>query len=96
MLKPGGVAILQVPISLSLPTTYEDPGLTTSSEREQAFGQADHVRIYGRDYRSRLEQVGFTVRIHNITDDLGEDVAYRYGVSKDEDLYICSKRQPAP
>src|SRR5579863_2750569 len=49
-LKPGGWAILQVPISLTLETTYEDFSIVTEAGRERAFGQSDHVRLYGRDY----------------------------------------------
>jgi SAM-dependent methyltransferase len=63
ILKPGGRAILQVPISASLESTYEDSSIITPLERERAFGQADHVRIYARDYEQRLEQVGFAVDI---------------------------------
>jgi SAM-dependent methyltransferase len=62
VLHPNGVAILQVPLSLKLATTYEDPSITTPEARIQAFGQEDHVRIYGRDYGQRLESVGFVVR----------------------------------
>src|SRR4030042_3857710 len=61
VLTPGGWAILQVPISLTLSSTYEDPGMVTPEEREKAFGQGDHVRIYAGDYKDRLEQVGFLV-----------------------------------
>ena len=50
VLKPGGWAILQVPISLLLNKTYEDPTVTTPEEREKVFGQSDHVRIYAKDY----------------------------------------------
>ena len=34
ILKPRGWSILQVPISLSLPETYEDPKVETPAERE--------------------------------------------------------------
>jgi len=46
VLKPGGWAILQTPISLSLSQTYEDFLITDPAERERAFGQNGHVRIY--------------------------------------------------
>jgi predicted SAM-dependent methyltransferase len=61
VLKPRGWAVLQVPISEVLPATYEDPSILTEKEREQAFGQYDHVRIYAKDYVDRLESVGFVV-----------------------------------
>jgi SAM-dependent methyltransferase len=62
VLRPDGLAILQVPLALKLATTYEDPSCTEPEARMQAFGQKDHVRIYGRDYGQRLESVGFVVR----------------------------------
>lgn len=61
VLKPGGWAILQVPISQTLEKTYENFYITDPKEREKAFGQSDHVRIYGDDYRNRLECAGFDV-----------------------------------
>lgn len=65
ILKPGGWGILQVPLSLSLEKTYEDYSISTPSEREQAFGQCDHVRIYAKDYYDRLEEAGFQVNQFN-------------------------------
>jgi ubiquinone/menaquinone biosynthesis C-methylase UbiE len=56
ILNPGGWAILQVPISLTLKNTHEDFSITTITGREQAFGQEDHVRIYAEDYQARLAQ----------------------------------------
>jgi SAM-dependent methyltransferase len=63
VLKPGGRAILQVPISASLLQTIEDPNLADPKERERRFGQHDHVRIYGADYPDRLGEAGFLVEI---------------------------------
>src|SRR4249920_3892182 len=71
VLKPGGWAILQVPISLSLDRTYEDPTAVTREEREKKFGQHDHVRIYAKDYKDRLENVGFTVEVYSFRKEFG-------------------------
>jgi SAM-dependent methyltransferase len=67
ILKPGGWAILQVPMSPSLEHTYEDASKTTPEAREEAFGQWDHVRIYAKDYEQRLTQAGFTVDVFRWT-----------------------------
>jgi hypothetical protein len=32
-------------------------------DRERAFGQNDHVRIYAMDYVDRLKQAGFVVEL---------------------------------
>jgi len=49
VLKPKGIAILQVPISKTARETFEDFLITTPGEREKYFGQKDHFRIYGKD-----------------------------------------------
>lgn len=61
VLKPNGWGILQVPISHTLTETYEDASAITPEERENKFGQCDHVRIYASDYLDRLKEVGFQV-----------------------------------
>jgi SAM-dependent methyltransferase len=93
ILKPGGWAILQVPISLSLDSTLEDPRITTPEGREKAFGQADHLRLYARDYKNRLEQAGFSVEEFKWTmsnENYGGS-ANRYGLNEDEVIYCASK-----
>ncbi len=86
VLKPNGIAVLQVPISKKLKKTYEDWNIKTDKDREKHFGQYDHVRIYGQDYREILEDVGFKVNRINISEKYK-----RYGVNPKEDLFICSK-----
>jgi len=63
VLKPGGWAIIQVPIEPDRKETYQDESVTSPSERERLFGQADHVRKYGRDFILRLHHAGFPVQI---------------------------------
>jgi len=61
VLKPGGVAYIQVPYSRTSPTD-EDPSVTDPQERIRRFGQFDHVRRYGVDLSDRLTRAGFDVR----------------------------------
>ena len=88
VLKPGGVAILQVPLSKILKKTVEDPSITDPSERERRFGQYDHCRIYGQDFSSRLEEAGFTFSQINIS---GEEKYATFALSFDEELFIARK-----
>ncbi len=93
ILRPSGWAILQVPISIVLETTYEDFSITAASEREKAFGQADHVRIYGKDFTQKLEQVGF---VSNVFDWRIEKRHFggptnRFALVKNESLYLAVK-----
>ena len=52
--RPGGCALLPTPVEEDRPVTYEDTSITTPAGRAVAFGQADHVRRYGRDFPQRL------------------------------------------
>lgn len=65
VLKPGGWAILQVPINWSSESTYEDASITKPAEREKHFGQYDHLRYYGQDYPDKLRIAGFDVDDEN-------------------------------
>jgi SAM-dependent methyltransferase len=88
VLSPRGWAILQSPLELSRAETYEDFSITEPAARERAFGQFDHVRIYGRDYYDRLASAGFAVETVPFADLLGADAAARHGI-RQEDLVFC-------
>jgi SAM-dependent methyltransferase len=87
VLRPGGWAILQVPIVRD--TTFEDPSVTTPEGRLAAFGQRDHVRAYGKDYVDRLRAAGFAVTIDSYVRELPEATRRRLGLMAREDVYVC-------
>ena len=58
VLSPRGIALLQVPIKMGVPTE-EDP-TASPEERLRRFGQADHVRWYGDDFDERLSAAGMS------------------------------------
>ena len=91
VLKPKGIAILQVPISKTARETFEDFSITTPKGREKYFGQKDHVRIYGQDYKNGLENVGFKLGLYDIKNDLSIQDIKKYGLNKEKILYICKK-----
>lgn len=86
VLKRGGDALLQVPISKNSPATVEDFTIEDHKKREELFGQFDHCRIYGQDYITRLESVGFQVQRINISDKYPS-----FGINPEEDLFFCKK-----
>jgi len=92
-LKPGGWAILQVPISLSLENTYEDFSITTIRGREEAFGQGDHVRIYAEDYQDRLAKAGFKVSVFKWVTEPENFGGRRnvFGLNEKESVYFARK-----
>ena len=92
VLRPGGCAILQVPISQLLNTTVENRNVTSPTERLRLFGQRDHVRIYGNDYLTRLESAGFTVDAVSVKDSFSRQEILKYSLLPDERVFICTKR----
>jgi SAM-dependent methyltransferase len=91
VLKPGGRAILQVPISAMLTTTFEDPAIIDPRDRERVFGQWNHVRVYGPDYTERLCQAGFSVDIVDPVQRWGIDTVVRLRLNAREKLFIGRK-----
>jgi len=91
VLKPGGWAIINVPVDYAREQTYEDPKITTDKQRKIHFGQADHVRVYGRDYTQRLAESGLKVKEIDYARELGRESAERYVLSTDEMIYFCTK-----
>jgi len=91
ILAPGGWAIIQSPIDSDRDKTFEDSRVVSPEDRKRLFGQDDHVRIYGRDYKDRLEEAGFIVRVDRYTRDLRPRDIRRYSLRSDEEIYFCSK-----
>jgi SAM-dependent methyltransferase len=92
VLKPGGWAILQVPIAASRIATVDGPSVSSPSERLRLFGQDNHVRLYGKDYARRLEAAGFIVELHSLPKENGDSYARRFGLLRDEDIYLARKK----
>jgi SAM-dependent methyltransferase len=90
VLRPGGKAVIQVPPS-SLDTTFEDATVSTPRERERVFGQYDHVRICGADYRLRLEDAGFDVSSEDYVERLDPDTRLKFGLRTGEPFFLCAK-----
>jgi SAM-dependent methyltransferase len=90
-LRPGGWALLQVPLAEELACTLEDDSVVTPSERKRRFGQHDHVRAYGRDYRDRLREAGFRVECLRVADLYRRTEIERYGLDPSETLHLCRR-----
>lgn len=85
LLSPGGVALLMVPICEGLDRTYENPAITAGKDRWVHFQQADHMRVFGRDFRDRVVAAGFT-----LTEFVAEgDMAAEYGLVLGERIFIA-------
>ena len=91
VLKPSGMAILQIPQDLSRATTFSDDSIKDQKERAAIFGQYDHVRIYGRDYFDKLRSVGFTVIEEDYTAKIEPELVTKYCLAKGEIIPVCFK-----
>ena len=94
ILKYNGISILQVPINVKRENTFEDLSIKSKIQREKYFGQYDHVREYGLDFKDRVEQAGFKVEMINYSEKISEDLVIKYGLMKD-DLIPIGKKLPS-
>jgi SAM-dependent methyltransferase len=85
---PGGWCLVMVPLALDRERTYEDPSITDPHERERAFLQHDHVRLYTPDIAGRLEAAGFAVQTIDTYAELGTAAA-RHGLRPADLAFLC-------
>lgn len=88
VLADGGLALVLVPYRSAV-TTYEDPSITSPLDRMVAFGQQDHVRIYGNDLPERLREAGFEVEDRTAAELFDETTVGRCELDPDEHLFLC-------
>ena len=91
VLKPGGMAILQIPQDLNREQTFADDTITDQKERAKLFGQYDHVRVYGRDYFDKLRSIGFRVVEEDYTHKIAPQLVEKYCLAKGEIIPVCFK-----
>jgi SAM-dependent methyltransferase len=84
VMKKGGLGLLIVPFEANRETTYEDFTINTPEGRRKAFGQHDHVRIYGRDYSDRLTEAGFKVEVVDLSSETSHREYFRLGMSREQ------------
>ena len=59
ILRPGGQAVITVPMIEGWDETHEDPALKTEAALRLHYGDPTHLRFYGRDVRDRIRAAGF-------------------------------------
>ncbi len=87
ILKPGGLALIVVPIVEAWRQTYENPAITTPRERDLHFGQWDHLRYYGADIRDRIRAAGFSLAEFTAT----PAQVLRHGLIRGETLFLATR-----
>lgn len=91
VLRPGGWALVMVPLDLSRSATHEDPAITAPEDREREFWQHDHVRLYALDIAERLEGAGLAVQTERVVEQLPPGAARRHGLDEDETVFHCTR-----
>jgi len=89
VLKSDGFAIIDAPVREELAETFEDWTITTPEGRRQAFGQWNHVRLYGRDYPELLRRASFNVAIDPIS--ISEKHKRQFALDNGDRIYYCTR-----
>lgn len=91
VLKKGGYAILQTPYSRKLHGTFSDKGIDDDLSRLHAYGQQDHVRLFGSNIFDEISSSGLINHV-NYHEELLRDIsAGKYGVNSDEPLFLFQR-----
>lgn len=91
VLAPGGFAILQTPYSPVLHATWGDAGIIGEAARLQAYGQEDHVRLFGSDIFERIASAGLQPRVTRHDELLSDADARVFGVNRSEPFFLFQK-----
>lgn len=89
-LKPGGFAILQVPVEDDRAATFEDPSVRPD-DYEKVFGDSDSVRIYGLDFTDRMAAAGFCSIDQPVSDEFGVQCVETHALRPGQNLYVGMK-----
>ncbi len=90
ILKDDGKIIMSFPISMKQ-KTFEDSSIISDEDRVRYYGQKDHVRLYGTDYKERFEQYGLDIKVFSPKDFLTNEDIEKYGLIREDILLVCSK-----
>ena len=92
VLASAGHAIIQTPFCQGLHHSWSDTGISNEEQRFNAFGQEDHVRLYGADIFDRLCQSGLVPLIKTHAECMPDRPAGRYGVNEQEPFFLFQKQ----
>ncbi|MEM7506869.1 MAG: methyltransferase domain-containing protein [Pseudomonadota bacterium] len=87
VLRPGGQAVLTVPMIEGWDETYENPDLTSDEDLRLHYGDPTHLRFYGRDVRDRIQAAGFALTMFVAEE---PDVS-RHALHRGERVFIGTK-----
>jgi SAM-dependent methyltransferase len=91
VLKPGGKAIISVPIRFGHYETIEDPNVTDPKEQELLYGDTGHLRYYGEDYFKKVEKAGFKTNFIPVADFIPQETIKKSVIKPKDILHLCYK-----
>lgn len=96
VIRPDGKILLSVPVAYSLESTYQDNRWEKDEERFIHYGQEDHVRLYGRDIKTRWKELcpdcQIDIQEFKPIDFLTENEIRKYGLCRDYAVF-CIRKQ---
>lgn len=90
-LKDDGIIVLSFPICMEI-DTLEEEAYNTEELREKYYGQKDHVRLYGRNYKERLEEYGLIVEVFPPNEYLSKKDINLLGLIENDIVMLCRKK----
>jgi predicted SAM-dependent methyltransferase len=92
ILSKDGILEITIPTDRNFDTVYEDKNVIDTAERIEKFGQYDHLRIFGNNFKELLIDAGFSVEVVD-GDTLPNEIGGAIGPANYDDnrVYICRK-----
>ena len=72
-------------------TTFQDNSIVSSKDREKYYGQSDHLRKYGNDFKIRFESSGLHIDLIKPEKFLKTSEIIKYGIIKSDMIISVSK-----
>lgn len=91
VLNRNGKLIITVPICLNHEHTFEDNSIVEPKLRMKYFCQEDHVRLYGKDFKQRIEKYNVLVQEFKLNDQ-EKKLLKRNCVLEDGIIFIITKK----
>lgn len=86
ILRPGGQAVITVPMIEGWDETYEDDRLDEAGRRLR-YGDPTHRRFYGRDVRDRIRDAGFSLAEFVAV----EPAVSRHALHRGERIFVATR-----
>lgn len=88
-IKETGKVIFSVPICWEI-DTFEDDSIVSNEERLREYGQVDHVRLYGKDLKTRLENYGFHVELYQVANIISKGLIEEMRLISNDSIWILT------